>query len=206
MAAGSKIDLKRELKHLYNPSAKKVSVVEVPKMNFLMLNGKGNPEGSQAFQDAIQAIYSVAYTMKFMLKGRASIPDFTVMPLESLWWVSGGAAFDKAKREDWRWTVMVAQPEFIEEEHLAEAKKAVEQKQGVPLAAKVRLRSLNEGPSLQTMWIGPYDRIGEAADRIEDYARENVYKLKGKHHEIYLSDPRRVAPERIRTIVRQPIK
>lgn len=206
MAVAAKIDLKKELKHLYNPSAKKISVVDVPRMNFLMLNGKGHPEGVQDFQDAIQAIYSVAYTMKFMLKEKASTPDFAVMPLESLWWASGGVPYDKAETSAWRWTVMVAQPEFIEEEHLAAVKRNLKQKEGPAVTAKVRLRSFDEGLSVQIMHIGPYNQIGGAAKRLEEYAREHKYRLRGRHHEIYLSDPRRVAPERIKTIVRRPVK
>jgi hypothetical protein len=206
MAVVIKIDLKKELKNLYKPSAKKVSIVNVPEMKFLMLNGRGVPERSQEFQDAIQAVYGVAYTIKFTLKEDPSIPDFTVMPLESLWWISGGATFDKAEGSAWRWTVMVAQPHFITEEHLAAAKKKLKQKAGGPSVSNVRLRSFDEGLSAQMMHIGSYSSIGDSVKKVEDYAKENGYKLRGRHHEIYLSDPRRVAPEKLKTIVRRPLK
>ena len=205
-----KIDLKKELKYLYAPSAKKVEVVDVPEFKFVMIDGMigpgETPETSQAFQDAMGALYGVAYTLKFMSKLRDRNPiDYTVMALEGLWWCDSGE-FDFNKKEDWKWTMMVVQPDHIAEEMYHKALKQVKEKRDNPVLSKLRFESFREGLCVQIMHIGPYAEEPRTIGKMMAFAKENGYALRGKHHEIYLGDPRRAKPERLKTILRHPIE
>lgn len=204
--SAEKIDLKQQLKELYRPSAKKASLVDVPDINYLMVNGSGYPEqGSPEFQGAIEALYGVAYTLKFMLKAAAA-RDFTVMPLEGLWWMRGNGAFDAGNKEDWRWTLMIALPPHISEADVKQAMKQLKEKKNPPSLAKVRFRGFSEGRAVQIMHVGPWSHEGPTIERLHEFARENRLKIRGKHHEIYMSDPRRTAPQKLKTVVRQPVR
>jgi hypothetical protein len=198
-----KIDYKKVLKELYKPSKKPV-IIDVPEMNFLMIDGTGSPYDSE-YQDALMALYPLAYTIKFNVK-KAGIADFTVMPLEGLWWIEGEAEFDQDRKDDWSWTAMIMQPESVTKEIIVNAQKQVIEKKNPPSISKLRFESYNEGLSVQIMYIGPYSEEGPTIEYLHLYAKEKGYKLRGKHHEIYLSDPRRTAPERLKTVIRQPIK
>lgn len=201
-----KIDFKKEFRHLYNASAKEVAIVDVPRMNFLMVNGAGDPNTSQEFQDAVDALYAVSYTLKFMIKkGRAQV-DYGVMPLEGLWWTDDMNQFSTENKAAWKWTVMIAQPEFVSIDLVKEALAQVEKKKNPPALPKIWFESFHEGISAQIMHIGPYSAEGPTIEQLHNFIRGNGYELKGKHHEIYLSDPRRSAPEKMRTVIRQPIK
>lgn len=205
-----KLDLRKELKHLYNPSAKIVDVVNVPKFIFLMLDGKIGPgetiETSQEFQNAIQALYGASYTLKFTSKLRKKNPiDYPVMALEGLWWTASGE-FDFSKKEDWRWTMMILQPKHITEKMLQDALKRLKEKRDNPSLSKLRLEGFHEGLSMQIMHVGPYSEEPRTIEKMKNFAQENGYSLRGKHHEIYLGDPRRAKPEKLRTILRHPIE
>jgi len=206
-----KIDLRKELKHLYRPSAKRVEVVEVPEFQFAMIDGRiepgAEPGTSQAFQEALQALYGVSYTLKFMSKSRKETPiDYTVMPLEGLWWTETGE-FDFDKKDEWQWTAMIMQPDHITPEMFAEAIEQVRKKRGDnPALAKLRLERFHEGLCMQIMHIGPYAEEPRTVEKMAAFARENGYRLRGKHHEIYLGDPRRARPENLKTILRYPIE
>lgn len=202
----SKIDLKKELKGLYTASAKKPGFVEVPVMSFLMIDGKGDPNKVPEFGEAVQALYSVAYTLKFMLKKMAAGPDYTVMPLEGLWWVEDMTLFSPEDKDSWQWTVMIMQPEWVAEELYCQALKEVAAKKNPAALPKMRFQGYNEGLSAQLMHIGPYSEEGPTVEKLHDFIRTNGHELTGKHHEIYLSDPRKAAPEKWKTIVRQPMK
>lgn len=202
----TKVDLKKELKNLYKPSAKVVSVVDVPPMNYLMVDGSGDPNDSQDFQEAIDALFNVSYTLKFMLKQQGSEIDYTVMPVEGLWWTEGPEGFDMENKDAWKWTLMVAQPGHITKGHVEQAMKQVEEKKAPPALSRVRFESFTEGPSVQIMHIGPYSEEGPTIERLHEFARENGYELTGRHHEIYLGDPRRTAPEKLNTVIRHPVK
>jgi len=201
----SKIDFKKELKHLYRPSAKKFEVVDVPPMNFLMIDGHGDPNTAQEYQDAVEALYAVAYKLKFTSKKELG-KDYVVPPLEGLWWAEDMETFTTARdKSAWDWTMMIMQPEWITQEMVEEAVKQVEKK-GLPALSKLYLETYHEGLTMQILHIGSYDDEGPTIARMHAFIGENGYELAGKHHEIYLSDPRKVAPERLKTVLRQPVR
>lgn len=199
----TKLDLKTDLKPFYTPSAREVSVVEVPAMNFLMLDGKGDPNTAQEYQDAIEALYTVAYTTKFLFKKKAAI-DYPVMPLEGLWWtdVEGGR---DAPREHWQWTLMIMQPDCVTGEWFAESCQQARLKKKLPSLPKLRLERFHEGKAAQMLHIGPFANEGVTLARLDQFFREQEYAFRGKHHEIYLNDWRKTAPEKLRTVLRHPI-
>ncbi|MBT8292592.1 MAG: GyrI-like domain-containing protein [Eudoraea sp.] len=199
-----KIDYKKELKHLYKPSPSKIEFREVPEMNFLMIDGAGDPNTSLAYKVAIEALYNLSYTLKFMIKkGEVGI-DYGVMPLEGLWWVDDMSKFDQNKKEDWKWTAMIMQPEIVIKEMVAIATEEVRKKKDPKALSKIRFEAFKEGKVAQTLHIGPFSEEGPTIKKVHDFISENGYKLNGKHHEIYLSDIRRAAPEKWKTIIRQP--
>jgi hypothetical protein len=204
MATVAKIDLTKELKEHYKPSAKKPAIVDVQEMNFLMMDGSGDPN-SQGFQEACNVLYGMAYTLKFMLK-KAGRADYKVMPLEGLWWMKGTRDFDVSKRGDWQWRAMIAQPAEVTATDVTKAKTELRQKKDPPGLANLKYKSFAEGKAVQIMYIGPYSDEGPTIQKLHEFAKENGFRLTGKHHEIYMGDPRRSAPEKLKTIIRQPVK
>jgi hypothetical protein len=201
-----KIDLKKELKNLYNPSAKEVVIVDVSRMNFLMIDGAGDPNKAQEFKDAVEALYSVSYALKFMVKkGRTAI-DYSVMPLEGLWWVDDMSKFGMEDKDAWKWTVMIMQPEFVTKDMFKKALEQVGKKKNLLALSKMKFEDFHEGLSAQIMHIGPYSAEGPTIKKLHNFIREKGYELRGRHHEIYLSDPRKSAPKKMKTIIRQPIE
>ena len=205
-----KIDLKKELKHLYLPSAKTVSVVDVPAFNFIMVDGRikagESPSESQAFQDALQALYGLSFTLKFMSKLRKENPiDYTVMALEGLWWTEEGG-FDLATDKDWLFRAMMLQPDHITQEMVSEAAMKVAEKGENPALTKTTFEKFQEGLSVQIMHIGPYADERCSLVKMERFAQENGYRYRGRHHEIYIGDPRRAKPENLRTVLRHPVE
>jgi len=198
-----KIDYKKKLKHLYKPSAKKVEMVEVPQMNFLMVDGEGDPNTSKLFSDAIEALFPLAYTLKFMVKKGDIGFDYGVLPLEALWWADDMSAFTTGNKDSWKWTIMIMQPEFITREMVEKATNEVEKKKKPVSLPLVRFESFNEGKAAQTMHIGPFSEEGPTIEKVHLFIEEKGSQRIGKHHEIYLSDIRRAAPEKWKTIVRQ---
>lgn len=206
----NKIDLKKKFKYLYAPSAKKVEVVDVPNLKFVMIDGRiepgKTPETSQEFQDAMGALYGASYTLKFMSKLRESDPiDYTVMALEGLWWTDSGD-LDFNKPDEWKWTLMMMQPDHITEEMVQEALQQLRKKRDNPAISRLCFENFHEGLCMQIMHIGPYSEEPRTIEKMMAFARENGYALRGKHHEIYLGDPRRAKPERLKTILRHPIE
>jgi len=204
----AKVDLKKELGHLYKPSAKEVSMVDVPAMQFLMVDGEGDPSISQAFQEAIEALYGLSYTLKFMAKKREGGQDYVVMPLEGLFWVAEGlpGLSQEEAKGDWKWTIMIMQPEWITEEMFGQAREELAYKKDPPALPRVRFEWLHEGLSAQIMHIGPYSAEWPTIEKLHRFIEESGYRLRGKHHEVYLSDPNRTAPERLKTVIRQPME
>ena len=200
-----KIDYKKELKHLYKPSSKKVEIVEVPQMNFLMINGEGDPNTAKSFSDAIEALYSLAYTLKFMVKKGDMGIDYGVLPLECLWWADDMSAFTTGKKDDWKWTLMIMQPELITQKMVKEATEAVKRKKNPVSLSLTRYEVFTEGKAAQIMHIGPFSEEGPTIEKVHLFIEENGSLRAGKHHEIYLSDIRRAAPEKWKTVVRQPM-
>ena len=199
-----KIDFKREFKHLYKPSAKNVSIVDVPAMNFLTITGEGNPNTAQTYKDAVSALYSVAYTVKFMVKKGELAIDFGVMPLEGLWWVEDMTQFSTDDKDSWLWQMLIMQPEFVTAEMVAEAKAQVKKKKGLVAVDQLEFERIVEGTAVQILYTGPYADEGPTIQTLHEHVRQQGGELSGKHHEIYLNDPRRTAPERLKTVIRQP--
>jgi hypothetical protein len=209
------LDLKKEYKHLYQPSAKKVEIIQVPRLQFAMIDGaieKGfEPGNSPAFQEATQALYGISYTLKFMLKKRKTDAiDYPVMALEGLWWVEDGM-FDITVKDNWFYTLMIMQPEVITKEIFEEGLEQVRKKRGdSPALSKLRLADFEEGLCVQTMHIGPYATEPATVERMRAFAQENGYRdlvgSSGKHHEIYLGDPRKADPSKLKTVLRHPVE
>ena len=200
-----KIDYKKELKHLYRPSARKVEIVDVPEMNFLMIDGKGDPNKSQSFQDAIDVLYPLSYALKFMIKRGEMAVDYGVLPLEGLWWTDDMSTFSVENKDGWQWTLMIMQPDFVTGEMVLEAIDQVRVKKNPASLPLVRFESFEEGKAAQIMHIGPFSEEGPTVEKVHAFIEENGFQRRGKHHEIYLSDIRRAAPEKWKTVIRQPI-
>lgn len=200
-----KIDFKKELKELYRPSAKKIVTIDVPEMNFIMIDGKGDPNNSAEYQDAVEALFSVSYTLKFMIKRGEIEIDYGVMPLEGLWWADDMSSFVDGKKDDWKWTSMIMQPEFVTKAMFQEASEQVIKKKGLKAVPKLRFDSYKEGVCAQVLHIGPFSEEGPTIQKLHEYIEEKGFRNSGKHHEIYLSDFRRTAPEKLKTVIRQPM-
>lgn len=204
MDATLKLDLKRKYRHLYNPSPRQVSLVDVPVFNFLMLDGAGDPNHSEQYQHALNALYSVSYTLKFMLKKADKPVDYPVIALEGCWWTADDM-LDYQQRENWRWTMMIMQPEFITLQHVAQAMEQAALKKDLPAISQLRFEPFDEGLSAQVMHLGPYADEAPTIARLHQFIAESGYQEHGKHHEIYLSDPRRAESSRMKTILRHPV-
>jgi hypothetical protein len=200
-----KIDFRREYKALYAAAAGP-ALVEVPELQFLMVDGAGDPNGSEEYQDAVQALFSVSYALKFAVKRAADGMDYGVMPLEGLWWVDDISRFSFDDRSDWRWTGMIFQPAVVTEELLAQVVEASGAKRRLPATGRLRLERFEEGRAAQVLHTGPYSAEQPTISRLHEFIEERGLALRGKHHEIYLTDPSRTAPERLKTILRQPVR
>jgi hypothetical protein len=210
-----KLDLKKDLKYLYLPSARRIELVEVPAMNFIMIDGaiepgKG-PGTSPLFQENMQALYGAAYTLKFSIKLRKENPvDYPVMALEGLWWVEDGF-FDISKPGNWKYTIMIMQPNVVTKEMFAEGLAQLKKKKGDQASfAHLRLDRFHERLCVQTMHIGPYATEPGTVERMQVFMQENglqdMVGEGGKHHEIYMGDPRRGDPAKLKTVLRHPVK
>jgi hypothetical protein len=187
-----------------------VAVVDIPDFLFVMIDGKmekgKSPGESPAFREAMTALYGASYTLKFMSKLRKKNPiDYPVMALEGLWWVQGGK-FDITKPENWRWRAMMMLPDHITPKMFAEALDKIRAKRPSPSVERLRLERFREGLCVQAMHAGPYAAEPATIERLNAFAAENGYALRGRHHEIYLSDPRRTAPEKLKTVLRHPVE
>ncbi|MYC68897.1 MAG: hypothetical protein F4X12_21515 [Acidobacteriia bacterium] len=199
-----KIDVKKQYKHLFAPK-REPHLVEVPRFRYWMIDGKGSPDGA-AFQDAISALYSTAYTTKFRLKagGRA---DFVVPPLEALWWADDESAFDEDRADEWQWTLMLVQADHVSEEDTADVLEVLDKKGKTTAAHRnMRTEELEEGQAVQCLYVGPYESMGGAISTMHAFAKSNGLELAGKHHDVYLSDPRRTAPERLKSVLRRRVR
>ncbi len=201
-----KLDPRKEWGDLYAPSAKKVVEVDVPDMRFLMVDGRGDPETSASYKEAVEALYALSYAIKFAVKKEEGI-DYRVMPLEGLWWMDGepDSLEDIMRNRDaWRWTSMISQPEWVSEERVENALASVGKKKGLPALRRVRFESFREGRAAQIMHVGPFSEEGPTVERVDRFIEERGFGMRVKHHEIYLTDPRRTAPEKNKTIIRHP--
>ncbi len=209
------LDLKKDLKHLYAPSAKTPDVVQPPPLEFAMIDGaieQGQAPGtSTGFQEATQALYGIAYTLKFMMKKRKThAVDYPVMALEGLWWVENGV-FDITVKDNWHYTLMILQPDVITQDIFAQGLAELRRKRGnSPALDALRLAMFDEGCCVQIMHIGPYATEPATVEKMRTFAAEAGYQdlvgSGGKHHEIYLGDPRKADPARLKTVLRHPVR
>ena len=199
-----KLDLKRDLAHLYRPSAREVIAVRVPSMNFLMVDGLGDPNTAPAYAEAVEALFSLAYALKFAVKKGPLAIDYSVMPLEGLWWAEDMSTFTTGDRSAWRWTMMVMQPEFITPDLVEETAAVVQDKKAPVALSRVRFTAFEEGAAAQIMHLGPFSDEGPTIERVHDFIEASGRRRSGKHHEIYLSDIRKAHPSKWKTIIRQP--
>ena len=199
-----KYDVKKYLKELYQPSKKEFSIVQVPEMNFLMIDGHGDPNTSPLYSEAVEALYGLAYSIKFRVKSQGY--EYTVPPLEGLWWIDDMSQFSLAVKDLWKWTMMIMQPSFVHEAEVEASINELKRKKNPAGLDKIRFDSYTEGLSIQILYLGAYADEGPTIARMHEYAHNNGYRLASKHHEIYLGDPRRTAPEKLKTVLRQPIQ
>jgi len=199
-----KIDYKKILKEFYHPPLKAPVIVDVPAMNFLMIDGRGDPNQSQTYRDAVSTLYSLSYALKFGVKKSEGV-DYSVMPLEGLWWMDDNRLFVQGCKDLWYWTMMIAQPELINQTMIEKTKEEVKKKKDLPSLKDVRFETYHEGLCVQIMYVGAYSDEHPTIMLMHDFATQEGYCIDGKHHEIYLGDPNKTAPERLKTILRQPI-
>ena len=204
-SAMSKVDHKKELSQFYKPSAKHVCEVTVPQMAYLMIDGHGDPNTKPAYAEAVEALFSVSYTAKFTLKRGMPSTDYAVMPLEGLWWADDHSVFETNDRKNWKWTMMIMQPPVVTAQVVETAIAAVGRKKNLPALGRLRFEDFTEGRCAQTLHVGPFTEEGPTIQRVHDFILARG-SLSGKHHEIYLSDIRRAAPAKWRTIIRQPMQ
>ncbi len=200
-----KIDLKKQLRHLYQASARQVVPVDVPPLRYLMIDGRGDPNTTPAYAQAVEALFSVSYTAKFMIRNSPSGPDYGVMPLEGLWWADDLSAFVANDRSSWQWTMMIMQPAFVADSVISDAISKVKVMKALPAIDRLRLETVEEGLCAQVLHVGPFTDEGPTIERVHRFIDGQGVKT-GKHHEIYLSDIRRADPARWKTIIRQPMR
>lgn len=204
----SKTDLRTELATLY-PTGKRATrphLVDVPAGRFIMMDGSGDPNTSPRFEEVLGVLYPVAYGVKFASK--AAGRDYVVMPLEGLWWSDDLTAFTLDRRDEWRWTLMIRHPNFVSESAIRSVLDEVVSagKVSESLAGDLRIEMFAEGRAAQVLHIGPYETEGPVIARLHEFVAEQRLSLRGEHHEIYLGDPRRSAPEKLKTVLRHPVE
>ncbi len=199
-----KLDFKKTMKGLFAPKAGAFEIIDVPKLRFVMVDGRGDPNVALNYQAAVSWIYTVSYKLKFMSK--ATGRDYSVPPMQATWWAEDLTDFRAGRKDRWLWTVMIMQPDWVTPAMFEEAVAAASVKLG-SRPDSLRLEEFEEGLSVQTLHIGPYAAESATIARLhDDYLPANGLAENGKHHEIYLSDPRRAPPEKLKTIIRQPVR
>ncbi len=200
-----KKDFKREFSACYLQKKGQISIVEVPEFQYLMIDGQGDPNDSQTFQEAVESLFGMSYKIKFANKANPNTPDYTVMPLEGLWWAEDMSDFAALDRSEWLWTMMILQPDFIDAALVEQVKMDLAKAKKLPALAKVRFEAMSDGLSAQTLHLGPFAEEQPTIQQLHQFIHDNGFQLSGKHREIYLSDMRRSAPEKLKTIIRQPM-
>lgn len=199
-------DVKRELRTCYSPKNTDWQLVDIPELRFLAVDGHGDPNTGVAYRRAVEGLYAVAYTVKFASKGDLD-KDFVVGPLEGLWWADDMDDFLARRKDTWRWRLLINVPDWITGEMIENAKRTAEAKKKAPVIADIRTETLHEGTSAQVLHVGSYDDETPILTRLHhEYLPANNLRETGLHHEIYLSDPRRTDPAKLRTILRQPVE
>ncbi len=197
------IDYRKKLTDLYG-AGRKPELVQVPSLSYLMIDGQGDPNVSSEYAEALEALYSLAYTVKFAVKRETQL-DFRVMPLEGLWWCEDMRRFSVASKHEWLWTVMILQPPEASPQVVDRSRAALAKRKQLRALGRVRYAQFDEGLCAQVLHVGPFSEEGPVIEGLHAFIKEQGGELAGKHHEIYLSDIRRAAPEKWRTIIRQPM-
>jgi hypothetical protein len=202
-----KYDYKKALKMLFNPPSKIPELITVPPMQFLSIEGHGSPNDNPEFEAAVSALYGCAYTIKFTRKKAGLEPDYSVQPLEGLWWVDevDPANYRTVPQSQWRWRLLMGQPDFVTLSELESAKPEILKKKGQDVST-VRLERFDEGLCVQILYVGPYAEEYSTIALMHEWAKDQGFEIQGLHHEIYLGDPRKTAPEKLKTILRQPVR
>jgi hypothetical protein len=201
-----KLDFKKELKDLYNPKPGKFTLVKVPKLQYLMVDGQGDPNKVIEYQEAVEALFSVSYTLKFHSKNELG-KDYVVPPLEGLWWSDDFDDFRSRRKNNWSWTMMIMVPDWLGKNEFKEAVNTVSSKKPDIKVDRLRLETLTEGLSVQIMHIGSYDDETPTLLKLHDeWLPENGLKERLKHHEIYIGDPRKTPAAKLKTVLRQPVE
>lgn len=196
-------DLKKVYREHYT-AGNDPTVVEVPERPYLMIHGEGDPNTSPAYQQAVSALYPLAYGLRKAIRDASGIA-YTVMPLEGLWWVDDMRQFSIDDKSDWKWTAMICQPEEVTIELAAEVLPEVTRRKKLAAGQRARIEPFRDGLAAQVLHRGAYADEGPTIARLHEFIEENGYRLRDRHHEIYLTDPRKGDPARTRTIIRQPI-
>ena len=199
----NKVEHRKALGNLYKPT-KGLITLEVPAMNFLIINGEGSP-ASKTYKDAVEALFALSYHIRFALK-KSEIIDYKVMPLEGLWWVDDMSTFSTERKDEWKWRMMIMQPPEVSPQQVQVSRDLVFQKKGLDTLSQVQMEAFEEGLSVQTLHVGPFSEEGPTIERLHKYMRDQGYDFHGHHHEIYLSDIRRADPAKWKTIIRQPVQ
>jgi hypothetical protein len=199
------LDLKTQLKAYYTQKRGTVSVIGVPAFTFLMVDGKGDPNTAPAFAEANELLFSLAYTLKFMLKNDKKLCDYPVMPLEGLWWTKEMDRFSVERKGEWEWTLMILQPDIITPALCDEAVEKLRKKKPLAAIGRQRLERFEEGKCAQILHVGPFSTEGPTVAQLHEQIKAQGLNLRGKHHEIYFGDPRRADPAKLKTIIRQPV-
>jgi hypothetical protein len=195
----------QQLKTLYGSDEMKPLFVDVPEMQFLMIDGDGDPHSSETFHHALDELYSTAYTLKFALRDAGIGPEYDVAPAEALFWSTAGASLRPGERSELQWTLLLAQPDFVRATHVADAAKVLRDKRGEDAADGPRLARFHEGRVAQIMHVGPHKDQSISIAKLLDFIRASGCRPTGKHHHIYLSDPRRCGSEPMHVVFRQPV-
>ena len=199
-----KVDFKKLMKPYWQPPVGRFVIIEVPQLNFLMVDGRGDPNVAAEYATALKWLFTLSYTLKFQSK--AAGRDYGVAPLEGLWWAEDMSRFSQIDKGDWLWTAMIMQPDWIDAGMLAGAMPKAEAKLG-EAPTSLRLAPFAEGLSVQTMHVGPYSAEAETIARLhQEFLPANGLVENGHHHEIYISDPARTAPDKLKTVIRQPVR
>ncbi|MCP4763238.1 MAG: hypothetical protein GY870_15805 [archaeon] len=203
----TKIDFKKKYPKLYKPSAKEPMIVEVPEMNFFMIDGEGDPNSAQEYKDALEALYGVAYALKMkVIKKKTPSKDYVVPPLEGFWYIDNMEEWSMDEKNKWKWTMMIMIPDFVKEDQIKKALEIIKETKNPKSLPKIYIKKYNEGKVAQIMHIGPYNDEPPTVEKLHKYIEDQGYIIDGLHHEIYLSDPRKAKPEKMKTVIRQPIR
>ena len=202
-----KLDYKKDFPEFYNPSPKEPSIINIPKMKFFMIDGKGDPNIAKEYKDAVETIYAISYALKMkVVKKETPQNDYVVPPLEGLWYMENMKEWSIENKDAWHWTMMIRIPDFVTEEQINKSITIVKETKNPPAISEIYIEDYNEGKVVQIMYYGSYSDEGPTITRMHEFVEKQGYELSGKHHEIYLNDPRKVEPAKCKTIIRQPMR